>query len=427
MVTLGALALTAAVAARTLRPDDTFLMWWTLWAALAVAVLTVELVLPAREAAIAAGLSAGAMALTRIPVEARAWIVVPTLAWTAWLALDAAGVSVESRAASVAIVAALLTGVATWRKGVAEHVAAASALVSGMAFAAIPGGWLRFDVLCVLVAAVGSIAVSGELREVGVTDLLVRAGASIGTPAIGRIVPPALFLAGLAGLCLVASDASGLLNDRPAIVGALLAGLALAEAGTTWLIRGRSPLRSVVGIGAFALAISGAVMAAAEPRPSALALGLGIASAAALAPESRREPMSWTAWVASFVLVVRLAELTDLTIQDASLIVATWSAALVIGGLLLDDRRSGRRAAGDFVRVRGLVAPVVLGAIGFFPALALAMPGSDARVAAVATGGAIAIAVVAVLLALGALTAGTYLLLTLAAAVLSPYSPFDRR
>ena len=342
VVTLGALALTAAVAARTLRPDDTFLLWWTFWAALAVVVLTVELVLPAREAAIAAGLSAGALALTRIPVEARVWIVVPTLAWTAWLALGAAGLSIDSRAASVAIAAAMLTAVATWRNGWAEHVAAASALVSGVAFAAIPGGWLRFDVLCTLVAAVGSITVSGELREVGVTDLLARTGASIGTPAIGRIVPPALFLAGLAGLCLVASDASGLLNDRPAIVGVLLAGLALVEAGTTWLIRGRSPLRSVVGIGAFALAITGAVVAAAEPRPSVLALGLSIAAVAALAPESRREPMSWTAWVASFVLVARLAELADLTIQDAALVVAD----LVGGspGRWTPPRRSAFRA-----------------------------------------------------------------------------------
>ncbi len=352
--------------------------------------------------------------------------MVPTLAWAAWLALDAAGVTIDSRTASVAIAAALLTAVATWRKGVAEHVAVASALVSGMAFAAIPGGWLRFDVLCVLVAAVGSVTFAGELREVGVTDLLVRAGASIGTAEAGRIVPPALFLAGLAGLCLVASDVSGLLDDRPAVVGVFLAVLALAEAGGTWLIRGRSPLRIVVGIGAFALAVAGAVMAAAEPRPAASALGLSIAAVAALAPESRWEPMWWTAWLASFVLVARLAELAHLTVQDGALVVATWSAALVVGGLLFDDRRSGRRAAGDFVRVHEVVAPVVLGAIGFLPALALAMPGSDARVAAVATGGALAIVAVAVLLRLGALTTGTYLLLTLAAAVVSPYSALDR-
>ena len=321
-------------------------------AALLVVALTLAPELPAGGAAIAAGLSAAALAVNRMPVAARAWIVVPTLAWTAWLALDAAGLSVDTIAASVAIAAALLTAVATWRKGVAEHVAAAAVIVSGLAFAAIPGGWLRFDVLCVLVAALGSITVAGELREVGVTDLLVRAGASTRTGALGRIVPPALFLAGLAGLCLVASDASGLLVDRPAVVGVILTGLAVAEAGATWLFRRRSPLRGVVAIGAFALAIAGAVMAAAEPRPSALALGLSIVAVAALAPESRWEPMSWTAWATSFVLIARITELADLTIEDAALAVAGWSAALLVGGLLLDDRRAGRRAPGAFVRVR---------------------------------------------------------------------------
>jgi hypothetical protein len=426
VVTLGALALATSIAARFLRPQDAFLMWWTFWAALLVVALTLAPELRAGEAAIAAGFSAGALAVNRMPVAARAWIVVPTLAWTAWLALDAAGVPIDSRAASVAIAAALLTAVVTWRKGVAEHVAAAAVIVSGLAFAAVPGGWLRFNVLCVLVGAVGSVTVAGELREVGVTDLLVRVGAPTGTGGLGRIVPPALLLAGLAGLCLVASDVSGLLNDRPEIVSVLLTGLALAEAGATWLVRRRSPLRSVVAIGSFALAIAGAVMAAGEPRPSALALGLSIATVAALAPESRWEPMSWTAWTASFLLVARIAELGDLPIGDAALAVAGWSAVLLVGGLALDDRQAGRRVPGGFVRVRGLVAPVVLGAIGFLPALALAMPGSDARVAAVATGGALVIAVVAIQLSIGALTAGTYVLLTLAAAVLSPYSAFDR-
>ena len=123
-------------------------MWWTSWAALLVVALTVALDLRAGEAAIAAGLCAGALVVTRMPVPARVWIVVPTLAWTAWLALEAAGSSIESRAASVAIGAALLSAVATWRKGVAEHVAAAAAIMSGLAFAAIPAGWLQFGVLC---------------------------------------------------------------------------------------------------------------------------------------------------------------------------------------------------------------------------------------------------------------------------------------
>ena len=77
------------------------------------------------------------------------------------------------------------------------------------------------------------------------------------------------------------------------------------------------------------------------------------------------------------------------------------------------------------MRVRGLVAPVVLGAIGFLPALALALPGStfgrrhpDGRRPGGRRGRDPA--------PFGALTAGTYLLLTLAAAVLSPYSAFDR-
>jgi hypothetical protein len=426
VVILGALALAASIAVRFLRPEDAFLMWWTFWAALLVVVLTVAPELPAGEAALAAGLCAGALAITRMPIAARAWMVVPTLAWVAWLALDAAGAPIESRAASVAIGAASLTAVATWRKGIAEHVAAAAAIVAGLAFAAIPAGWLRFDVLCVLVAAVGSVTVAGELRGVGVTDLLVRAGAPTGAGEIGRIVPPALLLAGLAGLCLVASDVSGLLTDRPEIVGVLLTGLALAEAGTTWLIRRRSPLRSVVAIGSFVVAIAGTVMAAAEQRPAAVALGLGIAAVAALAPEARWEPMSLAAWAASFLLVARIAELGDLTNGDTALAVASWSAVLLVGGLVLDDRRAGRRAPHDFVRVRGLVAPVVLGAIGFLPALALAMPGSDARVAAVATGGALVIAAVAIQLFIGALSAGTYVLLTLAVAVLSPYSAFDR-
>ena len=135
--------------------------------------------------------------------------------------------------------------------------------------------------------------------------------------------------------------------------------------------------------------------------------------------------MSWVAWAGSVALAARLSQMADLAFSDGALMVAAWAAVLLVGGLALDDARAGRRSAGELVR-EGWLAPVVaVGAVTFLPALILALPGSDVRIATVAIGGATIVAAVALQIRLGALTVGAYLLMTLAASVLSPWSPTE--
>ncbi len=289
----------------------------------------------------------------------------------------------------------------------------------------IPGGWLQVGVLAAMSAAAASITAAGEVRGNGVADLLLRFGRANGANDLGRSVPASIFLIGLAGLLVSVTNATGLLSRSPEVVGVFLSALALAETGATWLVRTRTPLRSVIGIGAFILALAGVVVAGPEPEASALTLAFGLSTVAAMAPEARWWPMSWMAWAGSVALAARVAEIADLDLSDGALVVAVWAAVLLVGGLALDDSRAGRRAAGELVRRDGLVPVVTVGAVTFLPALFLAMPGSDARIAAVAIVGAAIVAAVALQLRLGALSLGTYVLATLAASVLSPWSPTE--
>lgn len=424
-VVLGTIALVASVAARKLRRGDMFLRGWTFGAAIAVAILTASLDMPAWQATLAAALSAAAVALTSMPAPVRVWTVVPIGSWASLLALDASGLPAETAIVVVAVAASALAAVTSWRSGIAEHVAAAAGVVAVASLQGIPGGWQQVGALAAIAAAAGSITIAGEVRGIGVADLLLRVGQANGVRDLGRLVPASIFLVALAGLCVSAANAMGILSRSPEEVGVLLSALALAEAGTTWLVRTRTPLTSVIGIGASILALAGAVVAAPAPSASALSLAFAIATVAAMAPEARRTPMSWVAWAGSVALAARLSQMADLAFSDGALMVAAWAAVLLVGGLALDDARAGRRSAGELVR-EGWLAPVVaVGAVTFLPALILALPGSDVRIATVAIGGATIVAAVALQIRLGALTVGAYLLMTLAASVLSPWSPTE--
>lgn len=292
-------------------------------------------------------------------------------------------------------------------------------------------GWLLVAAVGAWTAALVSVAVAGEVRDVGIVRLLAAALGASGVPQssdVARGLPAGLALAGAAATLLVAADVHGVLASDPGRVAVGFAAVSVAEAAGTWLVRRRSPLVHVLANGAFVLAVAaaaGATLVDDPAGPSAITLALAIAAVAVTAPVARHAVMTWAAWAMSVGLVIRLAELVDVASRDVPVLVAAWSAFLGLGALALDDARAGRRPAGAFVRTASLLAPAAIGVTVFPPALALSLSGSDARIALVCLAGAAVVAGAAALLRLGSLTAVSYALVSAATALSSPWSPAD--
>jgi hypothetical protein len=430
-VVLAALTVAAAVAVRRWRPADRLAAALVPAAAGLAALGTVGewLVAPPSAAAgwlaVAAGLAGLALALLPRHAVLRTWSAAPPLAWSLALGLDAAGASLAVRSLLWAAAGLALVALATvWRTTVAGHLASIGYLVGAGALAA--AGLLASEVvasaaLAAWVAAWLLATVTAELGVAPLVTLLTRvAGEGTWLARAARAVPALMVAAGLPPLLLLAADLAGLLHGpaRQERSGLALALLALVEATVAGRLAARRPLAVVLAVAAVVVSAAGIALAVPDQWSLVAALASAIGVVVLRWPALRWPALRWWAWTLTAPLVLLLADGAGVAGNWLRAVLGGWGALLLLGGLLLDDLRAGRREPGQWLRLAWLDAPVVLGALGLAVATATAAVEPAVILAAWCLAGAACALAVAVQLRAGAVSGAGWTLLTVALAVL---------
>jgi len=416
--TAGMLVLACAVLVRILgRPEDRFWSWWLPAAATVVAATTVGQ--PAAAGfVVAAVAAAAALALSPAPVALRVWLTGVAVIWAALRIFEAAGVTFGAQMVAVAGAGLAAVAVAAWRPeaaaghaGVLGHLAGlacwpVTAYAAGSPDAAAPTAVLGL-------AAAGAVitTVAQEAGHASVPDLLVRCGRRLASGFAGqgqaivesvvRHVPAAVAAVLLPAFAAEAAGLAGFgVQDAWLPVG--LTALALS-----YVLLARPLLRwhrvawVLADMGAWGTALAAALC---EHRNPALVALAGVMVAPALQePTLRRRVTGWVAWAASVPFAVLAANLAGLPLSYWYVATFGWGAVLLLGGLAADDARAGRRQPGQTVRVRSLVAPVVVGVLASAAGLAESVGQSPRTAGWMLISGAAVLAVAGVLLRMGPL------------------------
>lgn len=388
--TAGVLVLAGAVLVRVLaRPADAFWSWWVPAAAIAVAATTAGQ--PATAGfAVAAAAAAVALALSPAPAAARVWLTGAAAIWAAARIFEMAGAGFGVQMVAVAGAALAAVAVAAWRRdnwaghaGVFGHLAGlacwpAAAYQAGSLEAAAP--------TAVLGLAVASAAVTTIAQEAGhacVPDLLVRSAR--------RLMP------GPAGRGQALAEAVS--RHLPAVLAAVLlpvfaasvAGLAGVGAGEEWLPVGLTALaltyvllsravarwhrvaRVLADVGAWGTVL--AAVGCGHRDPAIVALAGVMVTPVLETGALRRRVTAWVAWAASVPFAVLAANLAGLPLSYWYVTAFGWGAALLLGGLVADEVRVGRRQPGQVIRTGSLIAPVAVGTVASAAGLAGSVAG----------------------------------------------------
>jgi hypothetical protein len=428
---LAGLSVLAALAVRRWRPADELVAWLVTAMAALAALATVgewlAALAPAPSAwlAVAAALGGVALALTPRHPVLRTWSAAAALAWSTVLGLEAAGMSLTAQSLVWAGVGLVLVGLAVaWRSPTAGHLAAVGHLVGLGALAAsgFPGPGLAGTVaLAAWVAAWLVATVAAELGAAPLIDLLARVvGERTWLVRAARAMPAAMVAGGLPPLVVMSADLAGLLAGREGRSGLALALLALAQGAVAGRLATRKPLADVFALAG--LIVSAAAVALAVPDSWSLiaSLASAIGVVVVLGPQLRRAPMTWWAWTLTPPLALLLADLAGVAGDGLRAVLGGWGALLLLGGLFLDDLRAGRRQPGQWLRLRWLDPPVVLGALGLAAAIASAAVEPPAVLAAWCLAGAACSLMVAMQLRAGGVSSLSWALLTTALVLLRP-------
>jgi hypothetical protein len=433
LMALAGVSLAAAVAVRILRRHDLFYAWWVPAAAGSViaATLVVRSAEPAEQLAGAAGISALAIALSPRWPAARVWAAAAALTWTADLAFEAAEAPLRYRTLAWSGAGLALVVAASARRGapVAGHLAAAGSTLALAGLGAAPTELARFMTLGVWTAVWLVTVVDQERVGAPVVDLVLRAFVG---PLSGRLerifaaLPAAILLTSLPFLAASAGRHLDPIADHRSWSGVLLSIMAVGYSILARRLVSRRPLSTVLAAGAFVLSTLGIAVAAPDPWPSIEAVSSLIVAVLVLGGELRRPIMTWVAWAASVVLVLLLAGRVGVAGRDLPSVLLGWGAALMVGGLALDDLRSGRRHPGEGLRQAWLGPPVALGALMVPVGLAFALVRTSGSVGPWSLAAAGLYLLVAVLLRTGSVSAVSYALLVVGVGALTPWSILER-
>ena len=316
---------------------------------------------------LSSGLCSAVVTVAVPSAVARIWLGAAGIAWTAFLGMELAGLTLEHRAlvwAGAGLLVVLVAAAAA-RPDVGLHFIAVGQVASAGALGSVASSAGAVRLACIGAWTFGWVVeiVAGEVR-----------GRSQG--AFGRsfaVLGPLLVVLSLPVLVLEASRFAGLLEGRPGLPGVLLAVLSVLEAAIARAIQRRRSLAELVVAGAFGTSLV-AIGASGEPAWPAIAACAGLIVVVIVIPASLRIPaMVWAAWLSSAALTLIIAERAG--VPDDRLFAAgfAWSAVVLLGGLALDDRIAGRRIRGDLVRT-GLLAPApVFGGAGLLASLGFAL------------------------------------------------------
>lgn len=438
LMALGAAPLAGAAAVRILGSNDSFYAWWMLVTAACVVagILVVDTALgetTARSGQLAAAAALGALAISLSPrwPAARVWATAAALAWAAELAFDAANVAFEYRTVtwSTAGLATVAAGSVRRSDRLAGHVAAVGTLLALAGLAAAPTESVRLTTLGLWTAAWLVMVMDQERGGAPLVALALRAvpgGVPGRVKGVVAAIPAVILVTSLPFLLAAAGRYVDPIADHRSWSGVVLSVLAIGYAASARSLASRRPLSAVLAAGAFALSASGIAVAAPDSWPSIEALAALIVAVWVLGGALRRPIMTWVAWTASGVLVVLLANRAGVPVGSLPEVVLGWGGALMVGGLVLDDVRSGRRAPGQGLRQAWLTPSVVLGAIAVPIGLAFLFTGTREELGLWSLVGAAMYLLVALLLRAGSVSAVSYALLVVGVGALTGWSVLDR-
>jgi hypothetical protein len=386
---------------------------------------------PPEPLAAAAAFAALAIALSpRLPA-ARVWATAGVVAWTAELAFDAADVALRYRTTTWSVVGlALVLGASSRRSSpLAGHVAAVGTWFALAALVAGPTEFVRLVALG-LWATVWLVTLADQERGgAPVVELVLRAFRGRLSSVAERVVaaaPAVILVTSLPFLATSAGRLVGPIADHRSWSGVILSSVAVGYSIAARSFVRHLPLSTVLALGAFALSAVGIAVAAPDPWPSVEAVSALIVTVLALGSSLRRPFMTWVAWGASGVLVLLLAGRAGVPATDVPWALLGWGAALTIGGLALDDFRSGRRAAGEGLRQSWLKPPVFLGALAVPIGLAFSFTRTADVLGWWSLAGAALYVVVALQLRAGSVSAVSYTLCVAGVGALTPWSLLER-
>jgi hypothetical protein len=316
---------------------------------------------------LSAGLCSAVVAVAAPSAVTRVWLGAAGIAWTAFLGMELAGLTLEQRAlvwAGAGLLVVLVAAAAT-RSDVRPHFIAAGQLacVGALGSVVSSAGGVRL-------ACIGAWTL-GWMVEIAAGEVRGRAENTSGRAFI--VLGPLLALISLPVLVVDAARFADLLVGRPGLPGMLLAVLALLEAISARSIERRRPLAELVVAGAFGTSLVSIGASGDQPWPAIVACA-GLIVMTIVIPASLRIPaMVWAAWLSSAALTVLLAERAG--VPDDRLFAAgfAWSAVVLLGGLALDDRIAGRRVRGDLIRTQWLMPASVFGGAGLLVSLGFAL------------------------------------------------------
>lgn len=367
---VSAALLAAAALAYLLVGIDRVASLWLVVSAVCLAALTIgpwERGGASGSLVLSAGLCSSVVAVAAPSAVTRLWLGAAGIAWTAFLGMELAGLTLEQRALvwAGAGLLVVLAAAAAARSNVRLHFIAVGQLASVEALGSIvsSAGGVRL-------ACIGAWTL-GWMVEIAAGEVRGRAKNTLGRAFV--LLGPLLVVLSLPVLILDAARFAGLLEGRPGLPGVLLALLAFLQAGIARAIERRRPLAELVVAGAFGTSLVAIGAAAGEPWP-AIAACAGLIVVVIVTPSSLRiPPMVWSAWLASASLSVLLAERAG--VPDDRLFAAgfAWSAVVLLGGLVLDDRIAGRRVRGDLIRTRWLLPAQALGVAGLLVSLGISL------------------------------------------------------
>ena len=367
---VSAALLAAGALAYLLVGIDRVASFWLVVSAVCLGVLTIgpwERAGASASLVLSSGLCSAVVAVSVPSAVARIWLGAAGIAWTAFLGMELAGLSLEQRAlvwAGAGLLVVLVAAAAA-RPDVRLHFIAVGQVASAGALGSVVSSAGGVRLACIGAWTLGWVVeiAAGEVR-----------GRS--ENAFGRsfaVLGPLLVVLSLPVLVLEAARFAGLLEGRPGLPGVLLAVLALLEAVIARAIERRRPLAELVVAGAFGTSLVAIGASGEQPWP-AIAACAGLIVVVIVIPASLRiPPMVWAAWLASAALSVLLTERAG--VPDDRLFAAgfIWSAVVLLGGLALDDRIAGRRIRGDLVRTRWLAPAPVFGGAGLLASLGLSL------------------------------------------------------
>lgn len=433
LMTLAGIPLSAAIAVRALRRDDLFYAWWVPVAAADViaATVVVRSAEPPEPLAAAAALGALAIALSPRWPGARVWATAGALAWAADLAFDAADVAFRYRSTTWSVAGLALVVAASWRRSsrVAGHVAAVGTALTLAGVGTAPTELVRLITLGLWTAAWLVMVVDGERGGAPMVDLVMRAARGMLSPVAERVVaaaPAVVLLTSLPFLSVAAGRFVGPIAAHRSWSGVIVSIVAMGYSIAARSLASRKPVSTMLSLGAFGLSAVGIAVAAPDPWPTIEAISALVITVLALGRTLRRPFMTWVAWGASGVLVLLLAGRARVPASDLPLLLLAWGAVLTVGGLALDDVRSGRRATGVGLRQSWLAPPVVLGALAVPLGLAFAYMRTPEVVGTWSLAGAALYMVVSLQLRAGSVSAVSYALVVVGVGALTPWSVLER-